>query len=175
MYLVNFSIILKCADITQEDSEGIVNAANKSLLGGGGVDGAIHQAAGPSVMEECKQIRIIQGGCPTGEAVITNGGNLKAKKIIHTVGPLWQGGLYNEAELLANAYKNALYLADANHLKSLSFPSISTGVYGFPIRKAAPIALSTIHAFLENTPDTSLKKICIVLFSSNNLAVYQSV
>jgi O-acetyl-ADP-ribose deacetylase (regulator of RNase III) len=124
-------------DITQIPVDAIVNAANEGLKGGGGVDGAIHRAGGPDIMKECRQI----GHCPTGEAVITTAGELPAKKVIHTVGPVWNDGNKNEEELLANAYRNSMKVADENDLMSISFPNISTGIYGFPKEKAAQIAL----------------------------------
>jgi O-acetyl-ADP-ribose deacetylase (regulator of RNase III) len=124
-------------DITQIPVDAIVNAANEGLKGGGGVDGAIHRAGGPDIMKECRQI----GHCPTGEAVITTAGELPAKKVIHTVGPVWNDGNKNEEELLANAYRNSMKVADENGLMSISFPNISTGIYGFPKEKAAQIAL----------------------------------
>jgi O-acetyl-ADP-ribose deacetylase (regulator of RNase III) len=136
-------ITIKLGDITQEDVEAIVNAANTGLRGGGGVDGAIHRAAGPKVMEECRKI----GSCPTGEAVITNAGNLKAKKIIHTAGPVWSGGKKDEARLLRNCYRNSFLLAKKNLLKTIAFPAISTGVYGYPIEGATRIALSVGREF----------------------------
>ncbi len=135
-------------DITEQDTEAIVNAANTSLLGGGGVDGAIHRAGGPEILEECKKIRARQEGCPTGEAVITTGGKLKAKYVIHTVGPVWSGGNQNENLLLGNTYRNSLILAKDKGIKSISFPSISTGAYRFPIYDAARIALSSVREFL---------------------------
>jgi O-acetyl-ADP-ribose deacetylase (regulator of RNase III) len=124
-------------DITQIPVDAIVNAANEGLKGGGGVDGAIHRAGGPDIMKECRQI----GHCPTGEAVITTAGELPAKKVIHTVGPVWNDGNKNEEELLANAYRNSMKVADENDLMSISFPNISTGIYGFPKEKAAQIAI----------------------------------
>src|SRR3972149_6346915 len=127
-------------DITEQETDAIVNAANSSLLGGGGVDGAIHRAGGPKILEECRKL----GGCPTGEARITPGGNLTAKYVIHTVGPIDSGGGGGEAELLANAYKNSLDLASQYKLKSVAFPSISTGAYGYPLNEAAIIALKTV-------------------------------
>ena len=157
-------------DITEQETEAIVNAANTSLLGGGGVDGAIHRAGGPSILEECKKIRAKQGGCPIGEAVITTGGNLKAKYVIHTVGPIWSEGRRNEDLFLGNVYKNSLSLARDKGIQSLSFPSISTGAYGFPIERAADIALSTVRDFLETH---TFKEVRFVLFSEKDLNVYE--
>lgn len=157
-------------DITQQDTEAIVNAANTSLLGGGGVDGAIHGAGGPSILEECKEIRAKQGGCSTGEAVITGGGKLKAKYVIHTVGPIWLGGKRNEDTLLSNAYKNSLTLAKNKGIRSLSFPSISAGAYGFPIERAARIALSIIQDFLK---EYTFEEVRFVLFSERDLKIYE--
>ncbi len=157
-------------DITLQETEAIVNAANTSLLGGGGVDGAIHRAGGPKILEECKAIRAKQGGCPTGEAVITSGGNMKAKYVIHTVGPVWSGGNRNEEQLLRNAYYNSLNLAGEKGIKSVSFPSISTGVYRFPIDKASRIALNTVKEFLQKH---SFVEVRFVLFSERDLKVYE--
>jgi O-acetyl-ADP-ribose deacetylase (regulator of RNase III) len=159
-------------DITEQETEAIVNAANTTLLGGGGVDGAIHRAGGPTILEECKIIRAKQGGCPTGEAVITTGGNLKAKYVIHTVGPIWSGGKRKEDILLHNAYKNSLSLAKDKGIRSLSFPSISTGAYGFPIERAAGIALSTVRNFLEGY---TFEEVRFVLFSEKDLKIYEEV
>ncbi len=135
-------------DITKMEVDAIVNAANSSLLGGGGVDGAIHRAGGKAILDECIQIRNKQGGCKTGEAVITTGGNLPAKYVIHTVGPVWNGGKNNEETLLASAYRNSLQLAVDNNIKTIAFPNISTGIYGFPKDKAATIAVDTVREFL---------------------------
>jgi O-acetyl-ADP-ribose deacetylase (regulator of RNase III) len=157
-------------DITLQETEAIVNAANTSLLGGGGVDGAIHRAGGPKILEECKAIRAKQGGCPTGEAVITSGGNMKAKYVIHTVGPVWSDGNRNEEQLLRNAYYNSLNLAGEKGIKSVSFPSISTGVYRFPIDKASRIALNTVKEFLQKH---SFVEVRFVLFSERDLKVYE--
>lgn len=157
-------------DITEQETEAIVNAANTSLLGGGGVDGAIHRAGGPTILEECRRIRAKQGRCPTGEAVITTGGNLKAKYVIHTVGPVWSGGKRKEETLLHNAYKNSLSLARDNGIRSLSFPSISTGAYGFPTERAAEIALSTVRNFLEGY---TFEEVRFVLFSEGDLKIYE--
>jgi len=159
-------------DITEQETEAIVNAANTTLLGGGGVDGAIHRAGGPTILEECKKIRAKQGGCPTGEAVITTGGNLKAKHVIHTVGPIWSGGKRKEDTLLHNAYENSLSLAKDKGIRSLSFPSISTGAYGFPIERAAGIALSTVRNFLKGY---TFEEVRFVLFSERDLNVYEEV
>lgn len=159
-------IIIKHGDITREDVDVIVNAANTSLLGGGGVDGAIHSAAGPSVLEECKKI----GGCATGEAVITNAGDLKAKKIIHTPGPVWHGGDQGESVKLASCYENSFRLAKKNGLKTIAFPAISTGVYGYPIEKATWIA---IEEGLRHQEDfAEIRYIC---FSERDYMVYQKV
>lgn len=164
-------IVLKQGDITQEEVDAIVNAANSNLLGGGGVDGAIHRAGGPAIMEECRQIRARQGGCPTGEAVITTAGRLKARWVVHTVGPVWQGGNAGEPDLLANAYRHSLALAAEHGAKTIAFPSISTGVYGYPIERAAPIALGTARAFARERD--AFEEIRFVLFSERDLAVYQ--
>jgi O-acetyl-ADP-ribose deacetylase (regulator of RNase III) len=131
-------------DITEQDTDAIVNAANQSLLGGGGVDGAIHQAGGPSIIEECRRIR----GCPTGEARITNAGRLKAKRVIHAVGPFYKDGEHGEAELLASAYRSSLALVSREKLRSVAFPSISTGAYRYPIEEAARIALTTVRDYV---------------------------
>jgi len=155
-------------DITRQDTEAIVNAANKSLRGGGGVDGAIHRAGGPKILEECIQI----GGCETGEAVITTGGNLKAKYVIHTVGPVYRDGLHNEPKLLENAYRNCLTLASSNSIKSIAFPSISTGAYGYPLGEAAEIALKTVITFLKEHTDLELVR--FVLFGLQALQAYES-
>ena len=157
-------------DITLQKTEAIVNAANTTLLGGGGVDGAIHRAGGPEILEECKKIRAKQGGCPTGEAVITSGGNMATKHVIHTAGPVWSGGQRNEEQLLRNAYYNSLNLAKKNGIKSVSFPSISTGVYRFPIDKAARIALTTVKEFIQ---EYNFEEIRFVLFSERDLKVYE--
>ena len=150
-------------DITAQATDAIVNAANSSLMGGGGVDGAIHLAGGPAILNECKEIVARQGRLPTGEAVITTGGNLAAGYVIHTVGPIWSGGNDGEAGLLARAYSNSLRLAAANDLGSVSFPSISTGAYGYPLAEAAGVALGRVKTFLEET-ESSLKEVVFVLF-----------
>ncbi len=158
-------------DITEQDTDAIVNAANPSLMGGGGVDGAIHRAGGPAILDECKQIVAKQGRLPTGKAVITTGGNLKAKHVIHTVGPIWDGGDRNEAELLASAYRESLKLAAERNLTSISFPSVSTGAYGYPLDKAARIALRAVVSFLKEKP-ASLKEVNFVLFNSSTYESY---
>jgi O-acetyl-ADP-ribose deacetylase (regulator of RNase III) len=157
------------ADITTLQVDAIVNAANSSLLGGGGVDGAIHRAAGPELLAECRTL----GGCPTGEARITRGYRLPAKFVIHTVGPIWRGGSHHEDVLLAACYRNSLHLAASNDLESIAFPSVSTGVYGFPIRRASEIALSEMHAFADG--ESSVQEIIAVCFSQSDLDVYRHV
>jgi len=172
-FLVNQTLLeFARGDITLQDTEAIVNAANNSLLGGGGVDGAIHRAGGPQILEECKKIRALQGGCPTGEAVITSGGNLPARFVIHTVGPIWHEGSRNEAELLRNAYINSLRLAQAEGIQSIAFPSISTGAYGYPINQAAAIAVAAV---LEFAGEHDLPKLVrFVLFSDRDVSFYQA-
>ena len=152
-------------DITLQRTDAIVNAANSSLMGGGGVDGAIHLAGGPRILEECKKIVAKQGRLPTGQAVITTGGNLPARYVIHTVGPVWHGGSNNEAQLLASAYYESLKLAEKNNLRSIAFPSISTGVYGYPVEQAATVALQTVKSFLKNEA-SSIKEVTFVLFNT---------
>jgi len=162
-------LIAMLADITKIDVDAIVNAANRSLLGGGGVDGAIHHAAGPQLVEACRRL----GGCETGEAKITPGFNLPAHYVIHTVGPVWHGGQYGEAGLLSNCYRNSLYLAEENGLKSIAFPSISTGVYGYPIDMAARIAVETVRSI---DPDLkSVEEVIFCCFSRRALDVYQAL
>lgn len=154
-------------DITKIKVDAVVNAANTTLLGGGGVDGAIHRAAGPQLLVECRGL----GGCPTGEAKITHGYSLPARHVIHTVGPVWQGGGHNEEGLLQRCYRNSLVLAESYQLRSVAFPSISTGAYRFPIQRAAPIALSTTRSFLEENP-RSLQRVVLVLFSDDDFQLY---
>ena len=159
-------------DITEQATDAIVNAANSSLMGGGGVDGAIHRAGGPAILQECQQIVSRQGRLPDGKAVITTGGNLQAKHVIHTVGPVWHGGSGGEAELLESAYRESLQLAAENNLSSIAFPSISTGAYGYPVDKASRIALNTIVSSLRAT--TSVKEVVFVLFDSRTFEAYAS-
>ncbi|BBH24442.1 macro domain-containing protein [Paenibacillus baekrokdamisoli] len=171
-YLLNSTIIeLVKRDITQSDLECIVNAANTSLLGGGGVDGAIHRAGGKEILDECIRIRNKQGNCPVGEAVITTAGKLKANFVIHTVGPVWNGGNNKENEKLSNCYKNTLNLALLNGIKSISFPNISTGIYKFPKDKAAEIAIKTVKGFVEL--NNSFNRIQFICFDDENYNIYQ--
>jgi O-acetyl-ADP-ribose deacetylase (regulator of RNase III) len=156
-------------DITKIKADAIVNAANRSLLGGGGVDGAIHRAAGPLLLEECRTLY----GCDTGEAKITNGYNLPARFIIHTVGPIWYGGISNEEALLKNCYQNSLILAGEYKLESVAFPNISTGIYMFPKDLAAQIALNEVKAFL--TQKTYIQKVIFVCFDQENYSLYQKL
>lgn len=158
-------------DITAQDTEAIVNAANSGLLGGGGVDGAIHRAGGPQILEECKEIRARQGTLPAGQAVITGGGRLRARYVIHTVGPVWSGGGRGEDDLLYSAYWSSLSLARDRGIRSVSFPSISTGAYRFPIDRAARIALRAVSDFIENN---EFEEIRFVLFSDSALKEFEA-
>ena len=160
-------------DITRQATDAIVNAANSSLMGGGGVDGAIHRAGGPAILDECKQIVSRQGRLPTGKAVMTTGGNLKAKYVIHTVGPVWHGGNQGEPELLASAYRESLKPATEKKLSSISFPSISTGIYGYPVNQGAKVAIGSVIAFLHQST-TSLRQVVFVLFDARTFAAYAS-
>lgn len=154
-------------DITKLKVDAIVNAANSSLLGGGGVDGAIHRAGGPKLLEECRKLN----GCKTGEAKITNGYNLPAKFVIHTVGPVWNGGEYNEDNLLESCYKNSLKLAVENKIKTIAFPAISTGIYGFPLERATQIAIKIVKEFISTKP--GITKVIFICFDTKTESVYK--
>ncbi len=163
-------------DITRERLDAIVNAANSSLMGGGGVDGAIHRAGGPSIKEECKQIVALEGRLPPGKAAITGGGNLPVTYVIHTVGPIWRGGSGNEDTVLASAYRESLRLAHQYEVQTIAFPSISTGAYGFPVQRAAEIAISTVIEFLDRETRPEEKKLSLikfVLFDPRTLESYK--
>jgi O-acetyl-ADP-ribose deacetylase (regulator of RNase III) len=166
------AIELVRGDITHELTDAIVNAANSSLLGGGGVDGAIHRAGGPEILDACKRIRVEHGTCPTGRAVLTTAGRLPARFVIHAVGPVWNGGGHGEAELLASCYRAALALADDHRLHSIAFPSISTGAYGYPEAEAAEIALRVVREHLSGV--TPLTQVRFVLFADGTLRTYQA-
>ena len=161
-------IKLTQGNIVDFAGDAIVNAANKSLLGGGGVDSAIHRAAGPELLAECRTL----GGCPTGQARLTRGYRLPARYVIHTVGPVWKGGNHGEKELLSSCYRESLQLADRHGLRSIAFPNISTGVYGFPKEPAARIAILTVREFLEARPEMEVSFFC---FDAENYAIYQSL
>lgn len=158
-------------DITKQQVDGIVNAANSSLMGGGGVDGTIHRAGGSAILDDCRKIVAQQGGCPTGEAVITTGGLLPARYVIHTVGPVWNGGTKNEPALLANCYKNSLKLAVKNGIKTIAFPNISTGIYHFPKDLACTIAIETVSDFLKTTD--LIEAVYFVCFDDENYELYE--
>ena len=160
-------LVVVLGDFTLEDVDAIVNAANSSLLGGGGVDGAIHRAAGPGLLAECRGL----GGCPPGKAKMTKGYALAARRIIHTVGPVWQGGGAGEDETLASCYRESLRLAEEAGLSSVAFPSISTGIYGFPIERACRIALREIRSFLDGS--ASVRTVKVVAFSARDLEAYR--
>jgi O-acetyl-ADP-ribose deacetylase len=162
-------------DITEIEADAIVNAANATLLGGGGVDAAIHHRGGPKILEECKRLRATEwpDGLPTGCAAITSGGNLKAKHVVHTVGPIWHGGFYEEAKLLKQAYRSSLKLAVTYGLKTVAFPSISTGAYGYPIEEASRVAVGAVKDFLEK--EDKLERVSFVLFSDRDFEVYLKI
>lgn len=161
-------------DITLSDTDAIVNAANSSLLGGGGVDGAIHRKGGPQILEECIAIRNRQGGCKTGEAVYTSGGLLPCRYVIHTVGPIWNGGKNKERELLKNCYHNSLKIANELNVTSIAFPNISTGIYHFPKQEAAEIAIQTVQEFLK-TENKTIQEVIFVCFDEENYEIYQKI
>ncbi len=170
-YTVNeASLTITRGDITGQATDAIVNAANSGLMGGGGVDGAIHRAGGPAILEECKKIVARQGRLPTGQAVITTAGNLPSRHVIHTVGPIWRGGGSGEPEKLASAYRESLKLAAANNLASIAFPSISTGAYGYPLEAAARIAVGEVVKFLARPG--SVKEVVFVLFNAETCDAY---
>ncbi len=156
-------------DITRVEVDAIVNAANSGLLGGGGVDGVIHRVGGPTIMNECKRIRDLQGGCPTGEAVITSAGDLPARFVIHTVGPIWKGGDHGEADKLKACYLNSLKLTEENRITTIAFPNISTGVYGYPKAEAAQLAVNTVKAFQSHF----IKQLIFVCFDQENYHLYR--
>jgi len=168
---MNSRIQVVKADITKFQADAIVNAANSSLMGGGGVDGAIHRAGGPAILEDCRKIVARQGGCKTGEAVITTGGNLPAKYVIHTVGPVYNGGKGNVAELLKSCYLNSLALALENNCRTIAFPSISTGIYGYPKPEAAKIAVAAVKDFFSRNKD--IEMVTFVCFDDENYKLIQ--
>jgi len=174
----NEKLKLLQADITRMETDAIVNAANSSLMGGGGVDGAIHRAAGPALLEECRRIAgerrgVPDGPCPPGDAVITGPGKLPCKKVIHTVGPIWRGGGSGEAGSLASCYRKSLLLAESVGLKSVAFPNISTGVYGYPKDKAARIAVEAVRETLAETP--GIEQVVFVCFDDENFRLYEGL
>ncbi len=156
-------------DITRVEADAIVNAANSSLLGGGGVDGAIHRAGGPEILAECQKIRARQGGCQTGQAVITTAGKLPATKVIHTVGPVWRGGQNGEAQLLGLCYWNSLTLANKHALSTIAFPGISTGIYGYPKPEAAQVAIDSVRSFESD----AIKEVTFVCFDTESFQIYE--
>jgi O-acetyl-ADP-ribose deacetylase (regulator of RNase III) len=167
------TINLRQGDITTIGADAIVNAANSSPMGGGGVDGAIHRAGGPEILEDCKKIVARQGGCKTGEAVITTGGRLPAKYVIHTVGPVWNGGNKDENKLLANCYTNSLLLAEKHGIRKIAFPNISTGIYRFPKQEAAAIAVKAVKDFAND--HDSIDEIIFVCFDDENYSYYKQL
>ena len=171
---MNGRIVVKVGDITKEEVGAIVNAANSSLMGGGGVDGAIHRAGGPLILKECKVLREEKypGGLPTGQAVVTTGGLLPAKYVIHTVGPVWHGGTKNEEKLLGDCYINSLKSAVEKGCKSIAFPAVSTGIYGFQKNKAAVVASQTVKTFLED--DDTIQKVVFIFFSNEDAEIFRA-
>jgi O-acetyl-ADP-ribose deacetylase len=172
--MINNQIQVILGDITRQAVDAIVNAANESLLGGGGVDGAIHSAAGKELDLACRKIHDEKGGCKTGDAVITTGGNLPAKFVIHTVGPVWRGGKQQETELLRSAYLSSLRLASENGIKTIAFPNISTGIFAFPKEQASKIAVSAVVDFLGNNK-TSIENVIFVCFDQENYELYKKL
>lgn len=170
---MNSKIKLIQGDITKQQVDAVVNAANSSLMGGGGVDGAIHRAGGKQIMDDCMAIIARQGRCKTGEAVITTGGKLPAKYVVHTVGPVWNGGHKNEPELLANCYRNSLQLAVDKGIKTIAFPNISTGIYHYPKAEAGRVAIATVNEFLGN--NNSIDEVTFVCFDAENFELYQDL
>lgn len=175
-------IEVRQGDITKIEVDAIVNAANSSLLGGGGVDGAIHRAGGKAILDACIAIRNRQGGCQTGEAVITTAGDLPSQYVIHTVGPVWRGGEQDETNLLQSCYINSLNLAEANNIQTIAFPNISTGIYRFPKQKAAKIAIEAVRSYQSRglgmpngNRHTSIKNVIFVCFDKENFEIYQSL
>ena len=168
----NVRLTLKQGDITGVACDAIVNAANSGLMGGGGVDGAIHRAGGPSILEECRRIIAVIGKLPAGEAVITGAGRLPAMYVIHTVGPVWRGGSHDEANLLASAYRQSLKRAEEKRLKSIAFPSISTGAYGYPLDAAVEVALKSVITFIEERA-VSIREVIFVLFNEQAVQAYR--
>ncbi len=173
MALYRDKIELLKGDITKLSVDCIVNAANTSLLGGGGVDGAIHRAGGPSILEDCRKIIAKQGGCKTGEAVITTAGNLPSRFVIHTVGPVWNGGKNKEREKLAECYRNSLQIAVDNHCSSIAFPNISTGIYQFPKEEAAKIAIEIVTGFISGT--NQIVKVIFACYDQENFSIYKNL
>ena len=174
MKIRDVELSLQKGDITKVETDVIVNAANSSLLGGGGVDGAIHNAGGSAILEECRRIVDRQGSCPVGEAVITTAGRMPAKYVVHTVGPIWNYGKMNEEEKLRDCYRNSLKLADEKNVESISFPNISTGAYGFPKEKAVEIALDEVkNYFTVNT--SAIKNVIFVCFDDENFEIYSEM
>jgi O-acetyl-ADP-ribose deacetylase (regulator of RNase III) len=167
------TVSLVAGDLTKQDVDAVVNAANSSLMGGGGVDGAIHRAGGPAIIDDCRKIVAAIGRLETGKAVITTGGDMPARFVIHTVGPVWHGGEGGEPRLLADAYRNSLSLAESEGLKTVAFPSISTGIYGYPMEEAARVALATIEEYLKD--GSELKEVRIVLFGDAAVDEWEKV
>jgi len=174
MKIAGTEIKLLIGDIVEQKTDAIVNAANNSLMGGGGVDGAIHRTGGPKIKEECKEIRKNKypNGLPTGKAVMTTGGKLDARFVIHTVGPIWEGGKFGEEEKLSEAYKNSLRLAQSKGLRSISFPSISTGAYGFPVDIASEVAIKTVIDYLKK--NKAFSEVRFIVFSEHDYSVYRN-